>query len=244
MTEGGIVQNQQNTSLFRINGPGSISGLSQFNALDSMIMTVENDATQLPVGVSSDKIRFRATTENQLSSLPNDYYPIEFIINGYDPLGPIIQAQNSDDDAIVLFAQQIGQNTDCTWYNASGKIGAGNSLSLCGDDARGIVQLIAIDHENGRAGSAVIDLDETITGINARFINGGQDVMLELARPITHDLTVNCVSVMTGQTVASGVIPAGSENLQLPSSSWPCGTYVLAAIKNGTVVGTVQLLKQ
>ena len=57
------------------------------------------------------------------------------------------------------------------------------------------------------------------------------------------NLSVQAVSTMTGNVVATGQIVAVNASLLLPASVWPNGTYLMSVINGGTIIKTVQLMK-
>ena len=122
-------------------------------------------------------------------------------------------------------------------------MGTGNSLHLDADEATGLVQLIAVDDESGYAGQAFANLDELVTVSHIGFTNNG-NVEVTLTKPASQNLSVQAVSTLTGNVVATGQIVAGNVSLQLPASVWANGTYLVSVINGSTIIRTVQLMKQ
>lgn len=241
-----------NPTTFEVNGTGRIDGLVESYSLDSMVINIKSDALKVYMSPSSDKIGFNIYKSSEIAqslsngSIPTPYgtMPVEFIAGANNNFGPpIIRSTGNDDHSIDLSATQVSANSICSWYGRDGLMGTGNSLHLDADEARGVVQLIAIDEENSYVGQAFTDLDELVSVSRIGFINNG-NVVVELTKPANQNLAVQAVSTLTGNVVATGQLAAGNDSMQLTASGWASGTYLVSVIKGGTIVQTVQLVKQ
>lgn len=249
-TNGYITRVGQSTS-FNVNGEGSILGITESTSLDSMVINIETSAISYYQSASSDKIGFNIYSAHEIEQselncttpVPYGTMPIEFFVNAenFGPLG--IQSIGNNDNSIDLSASHVSSTSDCSWYNREGLMGTGSSLHLNPDEVRGAVQLIAIDEDSGYVGQAFANLDELVTVSHIGFTNNG-NVEVALTKPASQNLSVQAVSTLTGNVVATGQIVAGNVSLQLPASVWPNGTYLVSVINGSTIVRTVQLMKQ
>ncbi len=201
---------------------------------------------------SSDKIGFNIysalemeqTELNGGTPVPYGTMPIEFLVKASNPIGPpIINSSGNDDNSVDLSASQVSVNSVCSWYNRGVFMGSGTEIHLAEEQATSVVQLITIDNENGYVGQAFVNLDELVTVSHIGFTNNG-NVEVALTKPASQNLSVQAVSTLTGNVVATGQIVAGNASLQLPASVWANGTYLVSVINGSTIIRTVQLMKQ